>query len=108
MPNSEEFYDQITTSSFSLARFVMHCIWTITKLSRSHTLGNYNSYLLLLTEFSPQQQGNLLKGNDNKTVRSRARPDWAYEFPDQTGPDTQICRTGPSRPDFYIFKHFSM
>ena len=68
MPNSEDFYDQITTSSFSLARFVMHCIWTITKLSRSLTLGNYNSYLLLLTEFSPQQRGNLVKGNDNKTV----------------------------------------
>ena len=25
---------------------------------------------------------------------TRARPDWAYEFPDWTGPDTQICRTG--------------
>ena len=25
----------------------------------------------------------------------RARPDWVYEFPDQTGPDTQI------------FKHFT-
>ena len=30
---------------------------------------------------------------------SRARPDWAYEFPDRTGPDTQICRTGPAGPD---------
>ena len=27
---------------------------------------------------------------------SRARPDWAYEFSDRTGPDTQICRTGPA------------
>ena len=33
------------------------------------------------------------------TALGRARPDWAYEFPDQTGPDTQICRTGPARPD---------
>ena len=41
---------------------------------------------------------------------SRARPDWAYEFPDRTGPDTQICRTGPAGPDWirtYIFKHFT-
>ena len=30
----------------------------------------------------------------------RARPDWAYEFPDRTGPDTQICRTGPAGPDW--------
>ena len=29
----------------------------------------------------------------------RAQPDWAYEFPDRTGPDTQICRTDPARPD---------
>ena len=26
---------------------------------------------------------------------TRARPDWTYEFPDRTGPDNQICRTGP-------------
>ena len=32
---------------------------------------------------------------------SRAQPDWAYEFPDRTGPDTQICRTGLN-PDFYF------
>ena len=30
---------------------------------------------------------------------SRAQLDWAYEFLDRTGPDTQICRTGPARPD---------
>ena len=29
----------------------------------------------------------------------RAQPDWAYEFLDQTGPDTQICRKGPAGPD---------
>ena len=36
----------------------------------------------------------------------RARLDWAYEFPDWTGPDTQICWTGPAGPDWirtYIF-----
>ena len=38
-------------------------------------------------------QGNLY------IVLFRARPDWAYEFPDRTGPDTQICRTGPVGPD---------
>ena len=41
----------------------------------------------------------------------RARPDWAYEFPDRTGPDTQICRTGPAGLDSirtYIFEHFTM
>ena len=32
-------------------------------------------------------------------VDPRAQPDWAYEFPDRTGPDTQICRTGPAGPD---------
>ena len=38
----------------------------------------------------------------------RAWPDWAYEFAERTGRDTQICRTGPARPDWirtYIFKH---
>ena len=40
---------------------------------------------------------------------SRARADWAYEFPDWTGPDTQICRTGPTglNPDLY-FKTFNL
>ena len=31
----------------------------------------------------------------------RARLDWAYEFPDRTGPDTQICQTRLN-PDFYF------
>ena len=30
---------------------------------------------------------------------SRARLDWAYEFLDRTGPDSQICRTGPAGLD---------
>ena len=30
----------------------------------------------------------------------RAWPDWAYEFPDWTGPDTQICWTCPAGPDW--------
>ena len=29
-------------------------------------------------------------------MKARARPDWAYDFPDRTGPDTQICRTQPN------------
>ena len=29
---------------------------------------------------------------------NRARQDLAYEFPDRTGPDTQICQTGPAGP----------
>jgi hypothetical protein len=29
----------------------------------------------------------------------RAQPDWAYEFPDQTEPDSQICWTGTAGPD---------
>ena len=33
---------------------------------------------------------------------TRAQPDWAYEFPERTGPDTQICRTGPAGPDLYF------
>ena len=28
----------------------------------------------------------------------RAQPEWAFEFPDQTEPDTEICRTGPTGP----------
>ena len=39
----------------------------------------------------------------------RAQSDWAYEFPDRTGPDTQICGTVLARQDYirtYIFKHF--
>ena len=31
-----------------------------------------------------------------QSIEIRARPDLAYEVPDQTGPDTQICRTGPA------------
>ena len=39
---------------------------------------------------------------------SRAQPDWAYEFPDRTGPDTQICRTGTTEPErTYISNHFT-
>ena len=30
----------------------------------------------------------------------RAQPERAYEFPDQTGLDTQICRTWPAGPDW--------
>ena len=41
---------------------------------------------------------------------NKAQPDWAYEFPNGTGPGIQICRAGPSRLDSiwtYIFKHFT-
>ena len=44
-----------------------------------------------------------------QSLAIRARPDWAYEFPDRTGPDTQICPTGPAGLDLiltYIFKQF--
>ena len=34
-----------------------------------------------------------------ETALTRARPDWEYEFPDLTGPDTQIRRTCPAGPD---------
>ena len=30
----------------------------------------------------------------------RAQPDWAYEFPDQIGQDTQICLTGTAGLDW--------
>ena len=39
---------------------------------------------------------------------SRARPDWAYEFPDWSAPETRICRTGPEGLEWirtYIHKH---
>ena len=35
----------------------------------------------------------------NYTVTHRAQPKLAYEFPDRTGLDTQICWTGPAAPD---------
>ena len=38
----------------------------------------------------------------------RARPDWAYEFPDRTGPDTQICRTVPLVLHSYTKYHINM
>jgi hypothetical protein len=39
---------------------------------------------------------------------ARVQPDWAYEFPDRTGPETQICRIGPARPDrTNISNHFT-
>ena len=38
-------------------------------------------------------------------IVDRAQPDWAFEFPDRTGPDTQICRTGPAL-DIH-FKNFT-
>ena len=34
-----------------------------------------------------------------ETPSTRAQQDWAFKFPDQTGPDTQICQTGPGGPD---------
>ena len=63
----------------------------------------------------PQKPGNLLPyifqiGPSINSTLSRAQPDRAYEFSDRTGPDTQICRTGPAGPDCiraYIFKHFT-
>ena len=39
------------------------------------------------------------------SISNRAQPDWAYEFPDRTGPDTQICRTRPAL-DIH-FKNFT-
>ena len=32
--------------------------------------------------------------------KGMAQPDWAYEFPDRTGLDTQICHTGSAGPDW--------
>ena len=37
--------------------------------------------------------------NVHLVFQARAQPDWAHEFPDRTGPDTQICWTGPAVPD---------
>ena len=48
------------------------------------------------------QNGVKLILKEHLTKRSalvRARPDWAYEFSDRTGPDTQIRQTGPAEPD---------
>ena len=38
---------------------------------------------------------------DPNTTQNRAQPDWAYEFPHRTGPDTKISRTGLN-PDLYF------
>ena len=34
-----------------------------------------------------------------RVVWIRAQLDWAYEFPDRTGTDTQIYQTGPTGPE---------
>ena len=49
--------------------------------------------------------------NNNNGGEGRAQTDWAYEFPDRTEPDTQICRTGLN-PDlsleiFYQIKYLN-
>ena len=36
---------------------------------------------------------------NNYVDKIRAQPDWAYEFPHQTGLDTPICRTGLAAPE---------
>ena len=36
-----------------------------------------------------------------RVVGFKAQPDLAYEFPNRTGPNTQICRTGLN-PDLYF------
>ena len=59
--------------------------------------------VILLPEISSENQPTIITLNCQFVFMisclSRARPDWAYEFPDRTGPDTQICRTGPAGPD---------
>ena len=37
--------------------------------------------------------------NNNNGGEGRAQTDWAYEFPDRTEPDTQICRTETPEPN---------
>ena len=41
----------------------------------------------------------VIQSDPNGTYNFRAQLDWAYEFPDRTGPETQICRTYPTGPD---------
>ena len=61
----------------------------------------------LLCEETPSKVGYFEKNAEgfstakNDLVCPRARLDlaWAYGFPDQTGLDIQICKTGPARQD---------
>ena len=52
------------------------------------------------TRFSSARQGrrNGLK-NGWGIICPTVGLDWAYEFPDRTGPDAQICQTGPAGSD---------
>ena len=45
---------------------------------------------------------------DVPNLCGRAQRDWAYEFPDRTGLDTQICRTGSAGLVFLTFYLTSM
>ena len=49
------------------------------------------------------------KSFGDPTLHFKAWPDWAYEFPGRSGPDIQICQTGPAGPDWirtYLLKLF--
>ena len=61
----------------------------------------YSKVIQTMVFAQPPLSFDLLKGlcQVHEVGSSRAQPDWAYEFPDRTGPDNQICRTGPARPD---------
>ena len=78
----------------------------------------FNHELLACRTFQPRNfhfqawtpNFSTLEKSKSASLQLRARPDWAYEFPDRTGPDTQICRTSPAGLDWirtYIFKHFT-
>ena len=69
---------------------------------------NKKSFQYLKVFFKPTWQGDCKKFNSHDVFLrvDRAQSEWAYEFPDRTGPDTQICQTGPVGPDWiqtYIF-----
>ena len=71
----------------------------------------FTKFMLLALFFKSESESTICSDLGRLgSLEFRAQPDWAYEFPDRTGPDTQICQTGPAGPDWirtYISKHLS-
>ena len=101
--------DIITCRTWSRSRETLCYCFQVPILMGHRT--SWFSYQLPSQQVVKREGKFQIKGNPIPlSLRSRARPDWAYEFPDRTGPDTLICRTSPAGPDWirtYIFKHFT-
>ena len=67
--------------------YCIFCIYSVFELTCKH--GHRHLWRSSLLAFGSNREGIYKEGG-------RARPDWVYEFPGRTGPDIQICWTGPA------------